>query len=140
MSRTQQPTWWTSKETNTWHRMREALRRDWEQTKHDFNRKAGRDLNQDVGDTVKQAVGSEAIPPANFPNPPDIWNDESAVRFGYGVGISETYRSYTVWDDEFELKLQRDWERANPGRPWGEVRDASRFGWTRSQVGRSSKS
>jgi len=47
---------------------KEALKRDWEQTKHDFNKKKGADLNQDVGDTVKQAVGKETPPPRGIPN------------------------------------------------------------------------
>jgi hypothetical protein len=49
-------------------KVKEALKRDWEQTKHDFNKKAGKDLDQDVGDTVKQATGQEPIPPRNVPN------------------------------------------------------------------------
>ena len=47
---------------------KEALKRDWEQTKHDFNKKKGQDLNQNVGHTVKQAVGKETPPPRNIPN------------------------------------------------------------------------
>lgn len=140
MNKTQQPDWWTSKETHSWDRMKEALRRDWEQTKHDFRSKAGHELHQDLTDTVKQAAGKEAIPPMNQPNPPVTWGDEAAVRFGYGASLSETYRAHKDWDDELEAKLQRDWEATNPDRPWREVRDASRFGWTRSQVDRSSKS
>lgn len=140
MNKTQQPSWWTSKESGTWDRMKDALRRDWEQTKNDFSSKSGRDLNQDVGDTVKQAAGKEPIPSPNTPNPPDTWGDEAAVRHGYGAGISDTYRAHKTWDDDLELKLQRDWEGTNPDRPWRDVRDASRFGWTRSQVGSSSKS
>jgi hypothetical protein len=46
----------------------EALKRDWEQTKHDFNKKKGEELNQDVGDTVGQAVGKKPIPPRDVPN------------------------------------------------------------------------
>jgi hypothetical protein len=45
----------------------EALKRDWEQTKHDFNKDAGRELNQDVGDTLGQAAGKKPIPPRNVP-------------------------------------------------------------------------
>jgi hypothetical protein len=46
-----------------------ALERDVEQTKHDFSRgRKGTDLDQDVDDTVKQAVGKEPIPPKNVPN------------------------------------------------------------------------
>jgi hypothetical protein len=50
-------------------RMKEALKRDWEQTKNDFAKKSGRDLNQDVGDTVRQGTGKESVPPLSVPNP-----------------------------------------------------------------------
>lgn len=49
-------------------KVKEALKRDWEQTKHDFSKKKGVDLNQDVGDTLKQAAGKEPIPPLAVPN------------------------------------------------------------------------
>jgi hypothetical protein len=45
----------------------EALKRDWEQTKHDFDKDKGKDLNQDVGDTVGQAVGKKPIPDPQTP-------------------------------------------------------------------------
>lgn len=140
MNKTQQPTWWTSHESSTWERTKEALRRDWEQTKNDFSSKSGKDLNQDVDDTVKQAAGKEAIPAPNTPNPGVTWGDEAAVRYGYGAGISSAYNTHKVWDDELESRLQKDWEGTNPDRPWTAVRDASRFGWTRSQAGGSTKS
>jgi hypothetical protein len=47
----------------------EALERDWEQTKHDFSKNKGEELDQDVGDTVKQAAGKDPIPPPGVPNP-----------------------------------------------------------------------
>jgi hypothetical protein len=47
----------------------EALERDWEQTKHDIKKDTGKDLNQGVGDTIKQGAGREPIPPPNVPNP-----------------------------------------------------------------------
>ncbi len=47
----------------------EALSRDWEQTKSDLPGLDGKDLDQDVDDTVKQATGKEAIPPDDTPNP-----------------------------------------------------------------------
>ena len=49
--------------------VKEALKRDWEQTKHDFSKNKGHELHQDVGDTVKQAAGREPVPPPNRPNP-----------------------------------------------------------------------
>ena len=48
--------------------VKDALKRDWEQTKHDFSKSKGRELHQDVGDTVKQAAGKEPIPPLDSPN------------------------------------------------------------------------
>ena len=46
-----------------------AMKRDLEQTKHDLSGgKKGEELNQDVGDTVKQALGKEPAPPLGVPN------------------------------------------------------------------------
>jgi hypothetical protein len=50
-------------------RAKEALERDWEQTKADLPGREGTDLDQDVDDTVKQALGKEPIPPPGHPNP-----------------------------------------------------------------------
>ncbi len=47
----------------------DALERDWEQTKSDMPGMEGKDLDQDVDDTLKQAAGSERAPDENEPNP-----------------------------------------------------------------------
>jgi hypothetical protein len=65
------PQWWNDKHTSTWDRVKEALRRDWEQTKNDFSSESGADLNQDVGDTVKQATGAEPLPSPAMKTRPD---------------------------------------------------------------------
>ena len=62
-STTRNPTWWTDKNASAWDRVKGALQRDWEQTKRDFSSTSGQRLNQNVGDTVKQAVGSDPVPP-----------------------------------------------------------------------------
>ena len=49
----------------------EALERDWEQTKSDLPGLEGRDLDQDIDDTVKQATGDDPVPPENVPNRDD---------------------------------------------------------------------
>jgi hypothetical protein len=46
----------------------EALERDWEQTKSDLPGLDGKDLDQDVDDTLKQATGQEPTPPDDQPN------------------------------------------------------------------------
>src|SRR5437764_1283869 len=86
------PSWWSDAHTSGWDRAKEALRRDWEQTKADLSKTKGMNLRQDVGDTVKQAFGKEAIPPGNLPNPPgekvDVkdWTAvEPSIRYGYGA-------------------------------------------------------
>jgi len=57
------PAWWNDAYTSDWDRVKEALRRDWEQTKADFSIGHAVDLNQNVADTIKQAVGDQPVPP-----------------------------------------------------------------------------
>ena len=57
----------SSANRRTSSRMGEAMHRDWEQTKSDLHM-GGRDLNQDIDDTVSQATGKEPVPPRNMPN------------------------------------------------------------------------
>ena len=81
------PSWWTNQHTTGWKKVREAFRRDWEQTKADVSKKAGHELNQGIGDTVKQAAGKEAIPAPSAPNPPEVRTFEQiepAYQFGHG--------------------------------------------------------
>ena len=65
------PQWWTDKHSSTWDRVKAALQRDWEQTKSDFSSDNAADLNQGIGDTVKQGVGQQAIPPLSVQTHPD---------------------------------------------------------------------
>lgn len=124
------PQWWTEQHTSTWDRVKAALRRDWEQTKADVS-KHGTELNQGVTDTVKQAVGSEPVPPGNQPNrePNKGWDDvESEHR--YGVGAREYHgASNPEWDDRVESKLKEEWQDLKSGRTWDEVRASVRRGW-----------
>jgi hypothetical protein len=57
------PLWWSDKHASAWERAKEALRRDWEQTKADFSSHSGIVLNQNVGDTLKQVAGAAPVPP-----------------------------------------------------------------------------
>jgi len=56
------PAWWTDRHTSSWERVKDAFRRDWEQTKADLSGQPS-SLNQNAGDTVKQAMGTEPVPP-----------------------------------------------------------------------------
>jgi hypothetical protein len=132
------PSWWTNDHTSAWDRVREAMRRDWEQTKYDFNL-GGKHLDQDVDETVKQAAGSEPIPPRNVPNPDDKYTngkvsgwDDLEGPLGYGYGARLTYgQTYPTWNDDLERKLETDW-RASPrgtSHPWEKVKSVVRRGY-----------
>jgi hypothetical protein len=125
------PKWWNEEHEGTWSRVKAAMKRDWEQTKADVSSK-GHDLDQDVGDTVKQAMGKEPIPPMNRPNKDaDDWDTaEEGVR--YGVGARSQYGAdHTDWDDRLEGKLKEEWRDMKSGRTWDEVRSSVRRGWDR---------
>lgn len=124
------PSWWTDEHSSAWDRTKQALRRDWEQTKADVS-SSGHELNQSLGDTLKQATGKEAIPPGNVPNlgSGSGWADEEpALRYGYGA------RQYYAgageeWDDELEGKLKNDWDSTSNDSSWDRVKGAVRRGW-----------
>lgn len=119
-----------------WDRVREALARDWEQTRHDFGLASGNDLHQHVGDTVMQALGEESIPPPHVPCAGAVWSDEAALRYGYSAALGPNYHDHSDWTPQLELKLQHDWLGLPSGREWLEVRDAVRYGWIRAQQSR----
>ena len=99
---TKDPGWWSEQHESTWSRLKSALRRDWEQTKADFTRKAKR-------------------PPAGVPNEPN-W-DEIESSYRYGVGAR---RQFEQWD---EGKLDEDWTELKNGRSWTEVKSSVRHAW-----------
>jgi hypothetical protein len=135
--RDQDPSWWTNEHTSAWDRIKEALRRDWEQTKADFSRSRGRDLHQGAVDTLRQALGRKPIPPPDQPNPPDIdpvlarqqgeWERLSpAIRYGYGAANHYVGRP---WDEALERELQAEWIALKTSLPWEEVSELVRRGW-----------
>lgn len=130
------PPWWNDNHSSGWERTKEALRRDWEQTKADVS-DGGHELNQHVGDTVKQSAGKEAIPPGNVPNPGagrrddvgrrDSWDDYApALRYGYGA---RQHYGNVAWNPELEGKLRKDWEASGNGSAWERVKAAVRHAW-----------
>lgn len=128
------PSWWTQDHTSAWERVKEAMRRDWDQTKRDLALGGGHELNQSVTDTVKQAVGQEPIPPGHLPNPSkasDSWDDVEGP-IGYGYGARRTYADHhPTWDDKLESTLERDWT-ATKGvtpQPWSNVKRWVRHGY-----------
>jgi hypothetical protein len=141
-----QPAWWNEeKHGSAWERAKEALKRDWEQTKRDFGA-GGRELDQDVDDTLKQVVGTDVVPPPNQPNVPGgapaqtgaaasrrQWSDvEAPMRYGYGARAQYN----AEWNDKVEEKLRSEWEEKRDGtnrNAWDDVKAAVRRGYEHVQ-------
>jgi hypothetical protein len=121
------PGWWNNQHDSAWERVKEALRRDWEQTKADLS-KGGTDLNQDIGDTIGQAAGKKPIPAPNQPTPDDDWN-QAEPAFRYGTGAREQYADENDWNERLEGKLREEWNDLRTGRTWDEVRGYVRHVW-----------
>jgi hypothetical protein len=123
------PSWWTSSDSNGWDRAREAMRRDWDQTKHDLHM-GGHELNQKLEDTLGQAAGKRAMPPIDEPNPPKVigrW-EEAEMPIGYGYAARNHFGDkYPAWNDELDRRLATDWNRTD--RAWDEVRPYVRRGY-----------
>jgi hypothetical protein len=92
-------TWYTKEHASAWERIKAAFANDWEQTKHDFGSKTARDLDQDVDDTIKQAMRSEDA----------FENHEQAFRFGYAARSQHQDR-HPQWNDELDRSLRDDFK------------------------------
>lgn len=133
------PSWHKDEHASKWDLVKEAVRRDWQQTKHDLHM-GGHELNQNVGDTVKQASGKEAVPSINRPNPPKVIGDlsgeweqvEQPVEYGYSAR-NQFGSQHASWDEELEQDLRREWESpknaAAKTRKWDEVKPYIRHGY-----------
>ncbi len=123
------PKWWNEEHESTWTRVKAAMKRDWEQTKADVSSK-GRELDQDVDDTIKQAAGKQPIPPLSQANRDDDDWGKAEEGYRYGVGARSQYGD-AEWDDRIEGKLREEWGDLKSGRTWDEVKASVRRGWDR---------
>ena len=133
------PSWWNKEHESSWSHVRDALARDWAQTKADFGKKSVPDLHQTIVDTLQQAAGSEKIPPNYQPNIGTNgslnWTfSEPAVRYGFGARAH--HAAHTEWNGELETTLRGEWTQMNTFRSWDDAKDDVRRGWStpRSQV------
>jgi len=124
------PSWWKDEtHSSGWERVKEALRRDWQQTRHDLHA-GGHELNQGLRDTVRQIAGRQPLPPIDRPNPPKVIGsfDEAELPMEYGYGAKQEFG-----EDRFSLvepELRRAWEsRQGPAPRWEDVRDYVRRGF-----------
>jgi hypothetical protein len=126
MNQYKNPQWWNKENDSAWDRVKLAMKRDWDQTKHDLGGKEPQ-TNQSIGHTTRQASGQEAIPPRGQAAYEEYG---PAYRFGYGAR-SNYGEDYPEWDDTLESKLQTDWNATYPERKetWMQDRAAIRYAW-----------
>ena len=109
------PSWWADEvHGSAWDRAKEAMRRDWSQTKHDLHL-GGHEMNQGVTDTLKQAAGEQHLPTINHANPPKVigeWSDaETPYRYGHAAR-RQFGAAHPEWSPELEAKLKSEWMTA----------------------------
>ena len=125
--------WRNEPHGSVWSRLKDALRRDWLQTRADA-RTGGRDLRQRTANTLRQAIGTEWIPDEETPNPAPLdleatWTlAEPGIR--YGVGARAQYGvEFSRWNEELERRLIAEWDEKATGVSFSTVRTFVRQGW-----------
>jgi hypothetical protein len=112
-----QPRWWTEQTHGSmWSRVREAMKRDWEQTKSDLGIGGGhqRDGRND-GSAARSAT----------------WSDvETPLAYGY-CARQEFGAEHQSWNERLENALRTEWEKdGNPHRSrWNEIKAIVRRGY-----------
>jgi hypothetical protein len=112
------------------------------QTKHDLGL-GGRELNQSVGDTVRQVTAKQHLGPLHEPNPQATVVDwsEAAIPYGYGYGARMHYgRTYPVWTEALEDELAREWQNTGPSSrraEWDRVRQLVKRGYEYNEAKRT---
>ena len=133
-TRTSQPHFYDEESMGAWDRVKEAFRRDWEQTKHDLGLSGGHELNQSALDTIKQATAAESIPADDRPNPPKVigaW-DEAEYPIGYGYTARRKYGlAHPKWNEDLDRRFCADWEAhtRRAEHEWDRVSRLVRFGY-----------
>ena len=116
------PSWWKEETHGTaWDRVKEVIRRDWEQNKKGAST-GGSDPRQDTLRHAGQTQGNNKV---------TDWND-AEIAYGYGHGARKQYGAqFTNWTTELEGKLRTEWSagRPTPTHQWDDVKQFVRRGF-----------
>lgn len=128
------PSWWNEEVHGAaWDLVKESIRRDWEQTKHDVGL-GGEDLHQSVADTLKQAAGGAPLPGDGDANPPLSLGEWHQIEAPYGYGVAahqELGARHPQWNPTLEAMLKDEWTAAHDqaGREWRAIVSLVRRGY-----------
>jgi hypothetical protein len=120
------PSFWTDEQQSAWDRVKDALHRDWLQTKADFHLRGGAEIDQTAKDTMKQAAGKEPGP-ATAEGRIGWEHARHAIRLGHGAATFWTWEA--SFSDELEARVRAEWEALGTGISWEEARPLIRHGW-----------
>ena len=125
------PSFWSDEQQSAWDRVKEALQRDWLQTKSDLKIPGGVELDQTAKDTMKQAAGKWPIP--GHADAGGVGWDlaRHAIRLGHGAATFWTAEA--IWSDALEERVRTEWEALHTGMAWNDARPLIRHGW---EIGR----
>ncbi len=123
------PSFWTPRQQTAWERVRDALNRDWVQTKADLGLPGGHDLDQGVSDTLAQVVGQRRIPGGETAGV--HWDiARQAMRLGHGAA---TFWTDEKWTEVIEARVCREWDGLVTGVEFEEVRPLILLGFQRGK-------
>ncbi len=120
------PSFWTDEQQSAWDRVKDALHRDWLQTKSDLHISGGADLDQTAKDTMKQAAGKQPGP-ATAEGRIGWEHARHAIRLGHGAATFWTWEA--SWTDELEARVRDEWENLATGIDWVDARPLIIHGW-----------
>jgi hypothetical protein len=128
------PSWWSDAvHGSAWDRAREAMRRDWSQTRHDLG-VGGHEMNQSATDTINQASARQHLPTINEANPGKVvgeWED-AEIPYRYGYAARSRYgAAEPEWTPALEAQLKLEWMTAQDAatRDWESARRFVRRGY-----------
>jgi hypothetical protein len=106
------PAWWNPSHERAWARAAEELER-----------------------MTRRQLASGTLPP--FPGAAEsilsLDHDVALVAVRLGHAAASYYVDETVWSDELEMDMCRDWTVMRTGVPWSRVRGLARQGWQRAR-------
>jgi hypothetical protein len=119
------PSFWSDEQQSAWERAKDALHRDWLQTRSDLHL-GGADLDQTAKDTVKEIAGREAGP-TTVEGRIGWEQARRAIRLGHGAATYWTAEG--DWSQELDGRLRGEWEKLDTSIDWEEARPLVMRGW-----------